>query len=113
MEHRATYKTAILAGAWSSLGLCTAEAALGDYEVSAFVHNMVFLVLAVIFFFVPVLIYVVGREHLKFSFHYSFSKEYFSALPSIWLRMFTWFLSAGIVAVLYSLALNGLFGMKI
>ena len=92
MKTQASIKTAVMAGAWSSIGFFSHE--IGSHEsTSTAINNVLSLTLLLLFFFGPVILGVIGTKNLKFGIRYSYSNESLSELPVIVIRMLVWLIS--------------------
>src|SRR5438309_11916089 len=105
----ATPKTAAYAGAWTVIGIVTFDAWEKHHPLDVATHNVIFVGVLVVFFFVPGLIFVIGPQWMRAGLRGPFNRDYWIAFRTAALRMFCWFLSAGAVGMLYSVLLNWLY----
>src|SRR3989442_1253248 len=104
MRVRPTATSAAATGAWTAVGWNVFEKLnlVGPFSSG---------VVVVVFFLVPVLLWVVGVDHLRRHWRdwkYPFSREYWTqGMPQAFVRMLCWFLAASIVGVACSYVLYG------
>jgi hypothetical protein len=103
----ATCKNAALAGAWSGSGLSIVETLLNSKEVNASVHNVFSLIYGLVFFVIPVMLFVIGVKNIRFGLRYSLSKEAWEEYPKIVLRLFSWLFVCITCSVLMHLLVVG------
>jgi hypothetical protein len=105
-------KTAIIAGAWSVLGLVPFEHWIDHEHFSVIKHNVIWLCAAAVFFFIPALYLVIGRNNEPFSRMWFLDPVQRARYWVISKRMMAWFLSAGVIGSLWSGILSLLFWAK-
>ncbi len=108
MNIEATPRNAALTGAWTALGMVTFEAWEAGHKLDVMTHNVIFVTLSVIFFIGPVLLFVIGRQNIRFDLAYPFSREYWAEFPKVMLRMLCWFLGAAAFGFPYSYFLSSI-----
>jgi len=102
MKELSTYRNSILSGIVSGIGLQTVQFITENYQLEDSSGIILNLTSACILFVFPIIVFVVGTQHVKFNFRYSFSKEYLAVLPKIYGRMFSWFIFCGLFGALSS-----------
>ena len=105
-----TYKTAILAGAWCSLGFVPFEVWMNKQHFSALENNIYWLIAAMAFLFVPAVYLVFGRNAEPFSRTWFLNAEERSRYWVVVKRMFAWLMGAAIFGALWSAVLGFVFG---
>jgi hypothetical protein len=107
MHVEATPKSAAIAGAWASFGLVPFDAWLEHHKtMSVFTHNLIFLIVAAVFFFVPVYFLVIGQGNEPFTRTWFMNQEERARYGVIGRRMLVWFLTAGAFGMVWSLIFN-------
>ncbi len=100
MRFDATPKTAGLTGIWSIIGVTAFDVWEKYYSLDVVTHNVVLLVALIIFFFAPVLVFVIGRQY----FHVRLREgptthDNWAELKRVGGRMLCWFLAAGFIGL--------------
>lgn len=116
MPAEATSKTAAIAGVWSVFGFVGFEAWLDHHgSISTLSHNVIFLVVAAVFLFVPGYFLVIGQGNEPFSTTWFLDKDERARYGVIGQRMLVWFLAAGAFGMVWSpiltLVLQKVFGL--
>ena len=99
----ATPKSAALTGAWTVLGMTAVDTWEKYHPVDAATHNVLFLIAATIFLFIPAAMFVAGPQYFRFGFKDLLRQEYWLALKSAAFRALCWFLGATAGLVLYAI----------
>jgi hypothetical protein len=103
MKITASPKTAAIAGIWSALGLVPLDPWLEAHRsISVLSHNVVFLVVTAVFFFLPGYFLVIGHGNQPFSQTWFLDSQQRAHYAIIVRRMFVWFVSAGVTGMLWS-----------
>ena len=110
MKITATRLTATLAGAWSATAITTIE----KWERDGVVHTPD-AVAALVCFFIPVTLFVIGTKHLRLWGIREMRREtrtrnqgeYWAELKQGWFRMACWFVSAAVTGVALSVVIYG------
>jgi hypothetical protein len=91
-----TNRTAAIAGIWSSMGLVPFDAWIEQAKFgSVLTYNLMWLSGSAVFFFLPVLFFVIGRNTGAFSRAWILDHKERAAYWIVVKRMFVWFVSAG------------------
>ncbi len=93
MRVEATRTTAALTGAWTVLGMGSLEIWEKGHPLDVMTHNIVFLAMGTVFFFVPVFLFVIGFQKMYGLKDY-FSRDYWVNFGEVGIRMLCWFLGA-------------------
>jgi len=110
MYVEATSKSAAVAGAWSAFGLIPFDAWLEHHKsISVLSYNLLFLLAALVFFFLPAYFLVIGKGNEPFSRTWFMNREERARYWVIVRRMFVWFLSAGAFGAVWSLIFSFVF----
>jgi hypothetical protein len=105
-----TYRTAAIAGMWSSIGLASFEAWIERAQFgSVLTYNLMWLSGAAVFFFLPVLFFVIGRNTGAFGRTWILDPKERAEYWIVVKRMLVWFVSAGVAGGLASAAMNNFF----
>lgn len=103
MPIEATSRTAAIAGVWTALGFVPLDSWLGHQNsISVLTHNLIFLVVVAVFFFIPVYFLVIGQGNEPFSRNWFLDKENRVRYGIIVRRMLVWFISAGAFGMVWS-----------
>jgi hypothetical protein len=102
-----TRLTATLAGAWSAIAMTTIEA----WDRNGLVH-VPDLVAALLGFFIPVALLVIGTKHLRLRGIRQMRKrarsaEYWVDMKQGWIRMVCWFVGAAVTGVALTVVIYG------
>ena len=104
MPIEATSKTAAIAGVWSILGFVSFDAWLDHHNsISVLTHNVIFLVVGAVFFFIPVYFLVIGQGNEPFTRTWFLDRGQRARYGFIVRRMLVWFISAGAFGLMWSL----------
>ena len=95
MKLEATPRNAALTGVWSATGLSIFEIWINGQTIEPGAKNLLWIIVAVIFFFVPVVVFVFGLWWRRVKFSDQFTREYWVEFGKVGVRMLCWFLSAG------------------
>lgn len=106
MEMAPSQKTAALAGVWCVFGIVPFEHWVEQQHMSTLGQSIAWLVAAAIFFFVPFLYFVVGRDNEPFSGSWFLDPEQRARYSVITMRMLCWFFSAAICGSIWSSLLS-------
>src|SRR6185369_16941582 len=105
MAIAATPKSAVVTGAWTVLGMATFEAWEKKHPVDVTTHYVLFLALSAIFFFGPVMLFVIGPQYIRLDMRLGFqrmlTREYWADFGRVCVRMLCWFLGAGAFGIPY------------
>lgn len=96
MEFKATYKTAIIGGVASSIGLSVLPTAGRIYPDPGLMHNTIQVVSLFTLVIIPMFMSVQGSRVLKAGLYRSITRESLSEMPSAWGRMLIWALSMSV-----------------
>ena len=120
MRLEATRWTAFLSGIWMAFGFSTIEAWEQQHPDQATLARLLWAIGYLVFFFGPVLIFVVGHQRLSLPGNFwwrtrhphhpkmrDYRRRYWSDYPEVCLRAVCWFLGFATAVVLYSVAHNG------
>jgi len=111
MTVRATHTTAAIAGAWTVFGLVTFEMWMEHHKVaSAASSNILWLLALLVFLLVPAYYLVLGQTTEAFDRLWFKDPEERARYATVVKRMFTWFVTAGVVGSLWSLLLSFVIG---
>jgi hypothetical protein len=98
-----TSKTAAIAGVWSVLGFVPFDTWLDHHKsISTLSHNVMFLVVGVVFLFIPGYFLVIGQGNEPFSRAWFLDKEERERYGIVFRRMLVWFISAGAFGMVWS-----------
>ena len=100
MNFSATRKSAVLTGTWTALGMVVTGKLLDHSSLHTQDQNLIFLVGAVVFFFVPVALFVVGPSYFRFGMRDIATKSYWVELGAVGLRLLCWFSGAAVCGFL-------------
>jgi len=107
MQIEASNRTAAAAGAWTSFGLVPFEGWMTqDHIDSGLAHNLLWASAAIVFFVLPAYFFVFGHGSEPFSRTWFMDPAERARYAVIGKRMFAWFISAGIVGLLWSSVLS-------
>ena len=110
MALKASNVSAALTGAWSALGFVFFEAWMAHHRAnSALPYNLLALLAGLIFLFVPGFFFVIGRNTGAFSRWWFTDPTERMHYAIVVRRMFIWFVSAGVVNMLFASAIDSLF----
>ena len=79
------------------MGMSSLEAWENSRTVDVSIHNALFLIFGVIFFFAPAILFVIGPKYLRAGFPWPrslFTSEYWAEFGFVVFRMFFWFVGA-------------------
>jgi hypothetical protein len=99
MKIAATPLTATLAGVWTVTGMSMFSGALFANRSSPWRESLVFWSLAIVFFVIPVKLFVEGFDATKrrgWRYYLGFSRHYWREVPGVLVRSIFWFV--GVVA---------------
>lgn len=96
MNIRATPRSAVLAGVWCALGMSAVESLQQHFGWAVPWWDAAFLAGAVVFFFVPVLLFVAGQSTFAAGWRDMFSSQYWCDLYAVGVRGLWWLLGASI-----------------
>ena len=102
MRTTPTPTTAILAGIWLGLGLRFFSDEFLLPNPSAWRPGLAFLLFSVVFFLLPVKLFVEGYDS-KRGWGFGFSRDYWRAAPHFFLRSVFWFVGFAATAAILSL----------
>lgn len=103
MNIRATPKSAVLAGTWCALGMSAIELLQKHFAWDASDRDALFLVGAVVFLFIPALLFVAGPPFLRNGWKDMLSSRYWRELLAIGGRGLWWLLGGVIGFAILSL----------
>jgi hypothetical protein len=86
----ATPVSAALTGGWTVIGMGTFELWEKSHPLDVTTHNVAFLALGIVFFFVPVVFFVIGPQVMHFGVRDIVSATYWRAFGKVALRGFCW-----------------------
>jgi len=86
----ATPKSAALTGGWTTIGMGTFELWEKSHPLGVTTHNVAFLALGLVFFFVPVVLFVFGPQVMRFRIRDIFTATYWRAFGNVALRGLCW-----------------------
>lgn len=101
-----THKTAMLAGAWTSLGVVPFEAWMNHRHMTVLENNVISLGVMLIFLFLPFLYLVLGRDNDPFTRTWFMDPEQRARYWVISKRMMSWMLGAIMFGIPWSLILG-------
>src|SRR5436305_385850 len=107
MKIAATTNTAILAGAWSGIGLSLLETATRNHPLSAVMDRLAHVAGVLVFFVAPVPIFVFGVDDGRWQLGNVLTREYWREYPQLCLRVISWFLAGAASVIVYSWLVNG------
>lgn len=104
-----TNRTAAITGIWSSMGLVPFDAWSEHARfASVLTHNLAWLSVLAVFFFLPVIYFVIGRHTGAFSRAWFLDPAERAEYLVVVKRMLAWFLGACFAGGLLSIAMNNL-----
>lgn len=110
MSIEPTNLSAAIAGIWSSLGLVPFEGWIEQAKFgSVLMYNLTWLSGAAVFFFLPVLFFVIGRNTGAFGRSWIIDPKERTKYWLIVKRMLVWFGSAGLAGILVSAVVSHFF----
>ena len=95
----ATPISASLTGGWTVAGIGTFELWEKSHPLSVTTHNVAFLALCIVFFVVPVIFFVVGRQVMHFRVRDIFSATYWRAFGNVALRGLCWLAGGAVFGI--------------
>jgi len=100
MNIEATQKTAFFTGIWSALGFSAFDVYERIHPLGTLTHNFMFLTVGALFLFIPVFLFVMGSQYVRFGIQDVMSQEYRSAFKAVAFRGLYWFFggATGLVA---------------
>ena len=101
MAIAATRLTAALTGAWTTLGVGTFDIWEKHNASGPTAHNFAFIAIAVVFFFVPGFLFVIGPRSMRFGLRDIVTKEYWVDFGEVGIRMVCWLVGAGLFGFIY------------
>jgi len=104
MKIAATPLTATLAGVWTVIGMSMFSDALNAHRSSPWRTSLVFFALAIVFFLIPVKLFVEGFDSKRRGWRYylGFSRDYWREAPGFFLRSVFWFVGVAVGAAVLS-----------
>ena len=102
MNIEATRKTAFLTGIWSALGFSSFEVYEHLNPLDTQTHNILFITMGVLFLFIPVFLFIMGSQYVRFGIKDVMSQEYLSAFKAVAFRCLCWFFGGGVGLVAFS-----------
>jgi hypothetical protein len=106
----ASQKTAAAAGTWSGLGVVSVQAWVDHHNSMPVIsHNVLWLLVFVVFIAIPGHLLVFGRGARPFQRDFLSNPEERARQAVVFKQMFVWFISAGFIGTLWSLALMAAF----
>jgi hypothetical protein len=96
---RATRVTAMITGAWTILGIGTAQALLATQDRNSITGQSIWFGASIIFFFIPVFIFVFGIQNPKMREMATFSRAALKQQGMILVRVLYWLLGAVLCAL--------------
>ena len=63
-------------------------------------QNLIFLAVSVVFFFIPIVLFVVGLSYFRFGMRDVATKSYWAELGAVGLRLLCWFFGAAVCGLL-------------
>lgn len=107
MPIEATKKSAALAGAWAAFGLVPFEIWMDQHPVrSVSQHNLLWLLAAAVFFFVPMYFLVIGPRNEPFERNWIVDADERAPYGVVAKRMLVWFAAVAVVGGAWSGALS-------
>lgn len=107
MNIKPTNRTAALAGVWTSMGMTPFDSWLESAKLtSTLTYNLIWLSFAAVFFFLPGVFLVIGRDTDAFSTFWIVDTKERAKYWVVMKRMFVWFISAGITGLFISIAMD-------
>ena len=103
MKFEATPKTAVFTGLWTALGMSTVDAWERLHALDTHTHNILFMVAAALFLFIPVGLFVAGPQYFRFGLKGLMTKEYLLAFRAVALRGLCWFFGGGLGLIIFGL----------
>ena len=103
MNIQATPKTAFYTGVWTALGMSSFAVFERLHPLGTSTHNIMFIVAAVLFLFIPVGIFVAGPEYFRFGIKDILSKEYLIAFRKVAFRGLFWFFGSAISLIVFGI----------
>ena len=101
MAIAATRLTAALTGAWTTLGVGTFEIWEKHHSLETTAHNVAFLAIAVVFFFVPCFLFVIGPRSVRFGIRDIVTREYWVDFGQVGIRMVCWLVGGAVFGFVY------------
>jgi hypothetical protein len=108
MKFVATRTTAALTGVWTALGMGSLVVWEKHNPLNATTQNIVFLSMAIVFFFIPVFLFVFGPQKY-YGIKDMASREYWENFVQVGIRGLCWFLGAAVFTVVYCPLLEWLY----
>ena len=106
MSVEASQRTAAAVGAWSGFGLVSVQAWLDAHKsMPAFSQDVLWLFMFLVFLGIPGHLFVFGRDAKPFQRDFFSNPDERARQAEVFKRLFVWFVSAGLVGTLWSLAL--------
>jgi len=104
MRIAATPLTATLAGVWTVMGMSMFTDALLAHRFSPWRTSLAFLAQAIVFFLIPVKLFVEGFDSKRRGWRYylGFSRRYWREVPGVLLRSVFWFVGIVVGAAVLS-----------
>jgi len=102
MNIEATSKTAFFTGIWSALGFSAFDVYERLNPLDTLTHNIMFLIVGALFLFIPVFLFVIGSQYVRFGIQDVMSQEYRSAFKAVAFRGLYWFFGGAIGLVAFS-----------
>jgi hypothetical protein len=105
--NEATNRTAAIAGIWSSVGLVPFDTWVEQAKTGAVLtYNLTWLLVAAVFFFVPIFFFVIGRNTGPFSRTWILDPSGRAEYRIVVKRMLVWFVCAGVTGAVVSAAIS-------
>ena len=95
----ATPLSAALTGGWTVAGMGTFELWENSHTLDVTTHNVAFLALCIVFFVVPVIFFVVGRQVMHFRLRDIFGAAYWRAFCNVALRGLCWLAGSAVLGI--------------
>ena len=93
---RATKLTALLSGVVLSIGMPAFQAAGQFIGLSEQTQGLVYVLVLAVLFFVPILVFVIGAEHLAIGSREMHKRTYWASLKQVGVRSIFWLLGGAL-----------------